>query len=206
MDRSLNIVGLLSHLCLRRSLSPRKWRVAALVVSSVLAAPIAGAIELDFSGGQTPTVNLTPAADQGSSVVVSKRQEPQADAAPSSGALEPISQYSEEEPELADPEPVAPPKVSTNSPAAESAPDQQSATAAPASDTAAAQPAGEAPVKPVANPDQPSSFRGVTPGLTTRAELQAAWGSAQSERTTPSGTVATYGAWNCWSPRISSAW
>ncbi len=61
MDRSQNSSGFWTHLCPRQCLSPRMGKLAALVVSSVLAiGPLAGAIELNLGGAQSPTVNQTP--------------------------------------------------------------------------------------------------------------------------------------------------
>ncbi|TWU00684.1 hypothetical protein Pla108_16360 [Botrimarina colliarenosi] len=167
---------------------------AALVGAALCwVAPAARAVDLVYDLPQDigAIASDHPTLD---SVLVDKRE-----GAPLEGnephALEPISQISEFEPELAEP-------MEENYPPTAATPAQGAATQWATDDRIAARAAEPAPAiqeaKPRDGAKKPaaSKFHGVTPGLTSRADLLSAWGQplrvAVAKGETDGGEVLTY--------------
>ncbi|TWT88673.1 Tetratricopeptide repeat protein [Pseudobythopirellula maris] len=121
---------------------------------------------------EEPAAEASPSSDSAltlDSVLVAVRQE-EGERAPSEGedVLEPISQFSEYEPELAEPQPAAAPRdVSKRVSVSDlnGSLEDDSTTVSPA------------------------SFHGVTPGVTSRVELVDAWGKAASTQAVGEGSA-----------------
>ena len=129
---------------------------------------------------------LIESADQFESILVSKRTEARSEDNPTSPSLEPISEVSEYEPELAPPQKDrsqrgrASRRRSNQEPRMASASNSTTAEASDVEDDA--RPAGPRPAK----------FHGITPGYSTRSELVDSWGKPDKTIPASGGEVLRY--------------
>lgn len=167
---------------------------ALLVAGTLIATPAAYAVELIPSHSADPTAIASddPALD--SVLVESRRGEPLA--SEDVPELEPISTVSDYEPELADPLPANEPPAevdSTVEPASAESDEPRVAAIAADGERVLADVASDYAAKTA---PKTAKFHGVTPGLSTRSELIAAWGDpdriGEADGDTTGGAVLGY--------------
>jgi len=173
--------------------------VVTLATGTLFSQGIGHAAEESASGDIAHSVSTGTSGEK--SVLVEKRQiAAGAVAVDDAQTLQPISATSEQEPRLAEPQPimassqsdvvpatkVTAVKVAANVPAAPPMPSNL------VSRGESTEEAGEASVSAKPSTPQPASFHGVKPGSTTKQQLIEAWGSPDEVAPTDAGQLLTF--------------